>query len=485
MSFGVKTLSGLVWTLFSRIGTRFSSFFISILLARLLTPHDFGLVALTNVFFAISSNFVDSGFTTALIREKNITEHDKNTVFTINLSVSLLFYLLIWFTSPIIAGFFEQSQLTSLMRIMGLDLIFKALSIVQRAQLIHQLKFKILSFIDVGGVILSGLIGIILAYLGFGVWALSIKYILSSFIVTILLFTFNFWMPSIYLNRESFNRLFGFGSNLLFTGIIDVIYSNLYTFVIGKFFSTNILGFYDRANVITTQMITALVTALGQVTFPILSKSNDKIKLTNAFKSIINATSFINFPVTIIIGLSADSLIPVILGNNWMDSIPYLKILCLSALVFHLGRINMNLLNVVGRSDVFFKVSVLNKVVLTFSVLIGIQFGILGLLIGGVIAKYVEIVIAFAFTAKQINYSFYNQVLDILKILVLLIPTVLLLTISNYVFYSLPIYNLLINIFAGFSSFFATAHFSNSEILRQIIKLLKEFYSQKVRDTEK
>ncbi len=486
MSLAQKTISGFIWTLTSRLGTRVSIFVVSIVLARLLTPADFGLIAMLSVFFAISSSLVESGFTHALIREKTISEVDKSTVFFINLIISLFLYIILWFSSPYIAIFFNQPELLWLARVMGIDIVLKALIIVQRAVFMQSLRFKLLSSIDIGVSIITGIVAVFLAYSGFGVWALAIKYFLSSFFVSIIFFIINPWLPSSFINKDSFNRLFGFGSKLLISGLINKFYNNIYNLTIGKFFSADMLGYYDRANLLVNQSISTISMALGQVTYPILSKTkDDETRLKEAHKKIVNVITFINIPISVILFFSAKSLVLVLLGEKWIEMIPFVQLLCISAIVKHLISLNKNLLKVIGRSDLFLRASVISKVLTTIAVVIGIQFGIWGLIVSSVVAIYLEVLVSMFFTSKFFEYKILNQFRDIFPIYLLMIPLVIVLVMTSNLDLSSNILNLIVIVLTGIIVYAGTAYLFNSIALIQIKEVLLPYLKNRKKGAEK
>lgn len=476
MSLGQRTFSGFIWTFTSRLGTRLSIFVVSIVLARLLTPADFGLVALIAVFFSISASLVDSGFTLALIREKTISQKDKTTVFYINIFISIILYIILWFAAPYIASFFDQPQLIWLARIMGLDIIFKAISIVQRAVFTQSLRFKLLSTIDISVSILTGIVAVILAYKGMGVWALAIKYFLSSLFVSIMFFIVNPWLPSGFINKNSFDRLFGFGSKLLITGMINMFFNNIYNLVIGKLFSPEILGFYDRAMNFYNQSISTVLIAVQQVTYPILSKVQDDPKrLKLAHQKLININAFINFPIATILFFTAEPIIVVLLGNKWLETIPFLQLLSLSGLIAHLGSINNNLFKVIGRSDLFLKTSVIGKVITILAIVIGIQFGIWGLVIGSIISQYITVFIVMHFITKQIAYPLLEQLKDFLRSILLIVPMIGIMIILFYTDFNSNLIKLLVLSLIGISVYILTAYLSRSLAFTQITELIKPY----------
>jgi len=479
LSLGQRTFSGFIWTFTSRLGTRLSIFVVSIVLARLLTPADFGLIALLAVFFSISASLVDSGFTLALIREKTISQVDKTTVFYINIFISIFLYIILWFAAPYIASFFDQPQLIWLTRIMGLDIIFKAISIVQRAVFMQGLRFKLLSLIDISVSILTGLIAIFMAYKGMGVWALAIKYFLSSLFVSIIFFIINPWLPSGFINKNSFDRLFGFGSKLLATGMINMFFNNIYNLVIGKMFSATILGFYDRAMNFYNQSISTVLISVQQVTYPILSKVQDDPKrLKLAHQKLININAFINFPIATLLFFTAEPIIVVLLGEKWLETIPFLQLLSLTGLIAHLGSINNNLFKVIGRSDLFLKISVISKIITVLAIVIGIQFGIWGLVIGSIISQYFTAFIVMYIITKHIEYSFLEQIKDFLRSILLLIPMITISLLLFYTDFSSDLLKMLIMGSVGILVYILTAHLSKSLEFTQIIELLKPLVSK-------
>lgn len=480
MSLAQRTFSGFIWTFASRIGTRFSIFVVGIILARLLTPADFGLVAMISVFFAIASSLVESGFTSALVRETSISEADKSTVFFINIFAAIILYLILWFGSPFIATFFNQPELITLTRIMGLSIIFSALSIVQRAVLIHSLRFKLLSKIGISVSIITGVIAIYMAYIGMGVLSLAIKYILSGIFISIIFFIINPWLPSSFINKDSFKRLFGFGSKILLTGLINKLYSNIYNLIIGKFFSPEILGFYNRGFTFTSQTITTILISLQQVTYPILSKTkDDPIQLKTTHQKIININTFINFPLAIILAFTAQEIVILLLGQKWIGAIPFIQLLCISAFVNHFSSINLNLFKVIGRSDLNLKVSIYSKILATLVIIIGINFGVWGLVIGSVIVTYIEVYICMYFASNNIEYSLSKQFADVFRNILLIIPLIIVLILLSNINFNSNALKLFTMAISGGIVYLATAHFTKSKELSQIKEILLTFVSNR------
>jgi teichuronic acid exporter len=480
MSLAQKTLSGFLWTLLSRFGTRLIILIVGIVLARILTPEDFGLIAMLGVFFAVSSSLVESGFTQALLREKTISEFDKSTAFYINISIAIVLYILLWISAPFISLFFKQPLLENLVKVMGVDLIFKSLSIVQRAILMQQLRFKLLSAIDISVSILTGIIAILLAYNGFGVWALAIKYFLFSLFVTIAFWIKNPWYPKTFISKDSYHRLFGFGIKLVTTGLINTFYRNLYNLVIGKVFLPATLGLYDRAFMLANQVSSSIYVALGQVIYPILSKTlDDKERFKLAYRKILISITFVNFPLTTFMVFASEPIVVLILGDKWIGAVPFLQLLSISYFIGHISSISQDLYKILGKPKIYLKFSIINKVIVTIAILPGLYFGIWWLIAGSVFAQYIEAFMAMYFTSKEMNYSIKEQMADLLPVSILLIPMIL-------IYFSILALNLdslvlefILMVILGFSSYIFTAYLLKSYAFLQIKEIIVPYLKSK------
>lgn len=478
MSLGQKALGGFFWTFTSSVGNKIITLVISTILARLLMPKDFGLVAMIYIFFQVSKSLMESGFAQALIREKDITERDKSTVFYINIIISTLLLIILWFSAPFIAKFFEAEILIDLVRFMSLSLIFQALSIVQGANLNHGLAFKNLTKITLTSDVFTGVVAVILAFYGFGVWALAIKYVSHSFFKTMMFYIINPWYPKKFISKESAQRLFGFGSKLLISGIINKVYENIYKIIIGKYFDVATLGFFTQAQLYLDHITQGVTTTIQNVTYPILSKTNnDDTRLKIAYRKIIIATSYFLFPLVVGIGVLAEPLILTLIGEKWTKSIPFLQILCLSGILFHLHNINLNILKVKGRSDLFLKLEIIKRFLLTIAIIIGLQYGIWGLLIGRVINSYISLLINMYYTNKFIGYSYKDQFKDLLPIIIYTIPMFILIFLFLHTTSFSAIINLLVGIIIGIFSYLLLTYFLKSRALFIIFELFGEKYS--------
>jgi O-antigen/teichoic acid export membrane protein len=362
----------------------------------------------------LSSVFVESGFSTALIREKNISELDKSTTFLFNLVTAVVLYIALFFCAPLIATFFDQPILVWIVRIMGLNLIIEALAIVQGSTLTQQIDFKTQAKARFGGVVFSGIAGVALALQGMGVWALVIRLLVMAILQTFFLWRLNPWKPSLAFSMESFRRLFGFGSKILSAALLDKFFSHIYKVVIGKFFAAASLGFYMQAANFSNMVINTLFRTVQSVTYPVLSKLQDDMpRLKEGYRKILKLSSFFIFPAMTLLGVLAKPALLVLVGEKWLPSVPFLQLLCLAGATYHFTTVNLNMLLVLGRSDLSLKLEVVKKTVIALAIFIGLPFGIFGLVIGEVVATYINMAINAYYSKKFLQYSFPEQLLDV------------------------------------------------------------------------
>lgn len=409
-----QSMHAFFWLSIDKLGGSTMNFIITIILARLLLPEDFGLVAMVMVFFELSSTFVESGFFPALVREKSISEMDKSTTFIFNLISAIIVYIILFLAAPAIARLFDQEILTLIVRLMGINLIIFAFSIIQRAQLTHQIDFKTQTKVRLVAVLISGGVAILLALNGFGVWSLVVKILLMALIDTTLLWIMKPWTPVLAFKLESFKRLFGFGYKILLSSLLDKFYQQIYKLLIGKFYSSATLGFYTQASNFSNMVINTLFRTLEKITYPVLSKLQDnRERLKAGYRKVIKMSSFIVIPAMVMLGVLARPLILSLIGEKWLPAVPFLHLLCISGITCHFSQINLNMLLVLGRSDLGLKLEVIKKITITLAIIIGIQFGIYGLVIGEVIAAYINLVINAYYSKIFLKYSLYQQVKDV------------------------------------------------------------------------
>ena len=312
-----KTVKGMMWSSIDRFSTQGIQFVFSILIARLLLPSDYGVVAMLNIFLAVSQTFIDSGFSTALIRKLDRTEVDFSTVFYFNIAVSLFFYGVLWLASPYIAAFYDIPLLEDVTKVVALTLVFSSLSGIQNAKLAINLDFKKRAKISVSTTVLTGAVGLWLAYNGYGVWALVVQSVFSALLRSMLLWAWVRWLPRLTFSWNSFREMFSFGSKLLASALLDTVYNNVTTLVVGKVFSPSVLGVYARAGSLAQYPSSNITGVLQGVTFPVLSSiQNEPERLANAYKRFLRLSAFIIFPLMVGLAAVADPLIRIVL-TQW------------------------------------------------------------------------------------------------------------------------------------------------------------------------
>lgn len=420
MSLKQKTISGLFWTFSQQFGVQFINFLVSIMLARLLMPEDFGLIGMLTVFISIGTSLKDSGLTSSLIRTKEPDQADYSTVFIINFFGSILVYLILFFCAPFIADFYNQEVLVDILRVYTLSFIISAFSGVQGTKLTKEMNFRLQMTIQIPSLVIGGLVGVLLAYFGYGVWSLVYMNLIQTLLSTIQLLIRSGWKPSLIFDKEKFRYHIGFGYKLTLSGLINTIYSNAYNLVIGKFFSPAQLGFYARANSLKQLPVQNLSSALNKVTYPMFASiQNDERKLKEAYRKLMQQVLFWLTPVMICLAIIAEPFIRILIGEKWMPAVPYFQILCMVGIMYPLNAYNLNILNVKGRSDLFLRLEIIKKAVMSVGIACAIPFGIYGLLYFQLIFSIVAFFINTWYSGRMISYNILEQVKDIMPELAL------------------------------------------------------------------
>lgn len=402
------------WSAIDGFASQGIQFLVGIILARLLTPYEFGLIGMLTIFIALSQSFIDSGFTNALIRKKDCTQTDYSTVFYFNFVVSILFYFLLFFFAGSISRFFNEPQLEFLLQVLGLGLILNALSIIHRTILTKNIDFKLQARVSIVSSIISGIIAIAMAYNGFGVWSL-VALTLSRFgFASLFLWLWTNWFPNLVFSYKSFKELFSFGSKLLLSGLIDTTFRNIYYLVIGKYFSAVELGYYTRADQFKAMPSQNLANIIQKVSYPLLSNIQDNvIRLRLAYSQLIKSTMFITFVLMLLMAATAKPMIITLVGEQWLPAVNYLQLLCFVGMFYPLHALNLSMLKVMGRSDLFLRLEIIKKIlsvpIIVIGILYGIKIMILGMLVNTIFAYYLNSY----WSGKMISYPFFEQVKDI------------------------------------------------------------------------
>lgn len=415
-----KIISGLIWKLMERFGTQGIQFIVQIVLARLLVPKDYGIIALITIFITIANVFVQSGFNTALIQKKDANETDFSSVFYLSLFVASLLYLIIFFTAPFIAAFYDILQLKSVLRVLSITLFFGAFNSIQNAIISKNMQFKMLFYSSLGAILVSGTVGIVLAYAGFGVWALVAQQLTNQFMSTLILWFTLKWRPKLIFSFEKVKGLFSFGWKLLASSLIDTIYMNLRSLIIGKIYNPAILGFYNRGEQFPQIIVTNIDGSIQSVMLPTLASEQDNRKrIKDMVRRSIVTSSFLVFPIMIGLGVIGEPLVKILLTDKWLPCVPFLQIACVSYALWPIHTANLQAINALGRSDIFLKLEVIKKIIgfaiLGVSIFYGVYAIAVGTLISGVISTFIN---AYP-NLFLLNYSYKEQLKDVMPSLIL------------------------------------------------------------------
>lgn len=406
-----RLLKGVLWNFIEKFSVKGSSFIISILLARILSPTDYGLIGMLTVFISLSTVFIEGGFIKALIQKQERTDEDFSTVFFFNLAVSIVIYCVIYVVSPYISSFYNEKALTNILRILSLNLIVGSLNIVQRAKLMIAMDFKALAKINFIATIIGGGIGISMAYTNWGVWALVGQTLTSTLAMFFLFPLYSRWKPQWMFSLSSFKTLFGFGSKLLVTGVVSTIYNNIATIAIGKSYKTSELGYYTRATQFSEMIAWTVNDIMGTVTFPILSEcQKQREQMIEIYSKSLFYTALLIFPIMSLMALLATPLIIVLLTEKWLPCVILLQILCFARMMTPLSAINMNVLNAIGRPDLFMKVDFIKIPIGILSLVITIPMGVTAVVVGDLVTTFIAFFINTYYPGKILGYGAWQQI---------------------------------------------------------------------------
>ncbi len=468
-----KTVSGVVWSSLERFSVQGIQFVIMIVMARILSPSDYGLIGMLTVFLAVSQSLIDSGFSQALIRKQDRTEVDNSTVFYFNFVVGLVLYLILFVTAPYIASFYNIPELTSVTRVISLSVFINSLVVVQRALLTSKIDFKTQAKASFIAALFSGTIGITMAYKGFGVWSLVAQQIIDSLINTLLLWFFSKWRPLKIFSWISFQELFSFGSKLLASGLLGTVYNNLYIMVIGKFFSASDLGYYTRAYQFSAFPSSNLTETLQRVTYPALCNlQDDNIRLAAVYRRMLRVFAFIIFPLLIGLAAVAKPLVLLLLTEKWSFTAVLLQVICFSMMWYPIHAINLNLLQVKGRSDLFLRLEIIKKCIGVLTLCITIPMGLISICIGSVFSSLIALALNTYYTGKLINVGFFRQMRDLYPILFYS------LTMGGLVYYVIQFITsnalqLIVGIVLGIIYYLSISFLFKSKELKELLQIIK------------
>jgi len=471
---GKKTVKGVMWSSVERFSMQGVHFLVTLILARMLTPDDFGLIGMLLVFIAISQSLIESGFSLALIRKQDRDDVDNSTVFYFSVITSLFVYLLFYAIAPWVSLFFHEPQLTELMRVLCIVIIFNSFSIIQRVLFTATIDFRTQAKATTIAAVLSGIVGIVCAYKGAGVWALVIQYLANSFLNTVLLWYYSSWRPLLVFSWKSFKELYLFGFNLMLVGVLETLYQNSYQIFIGKFFSAASLGHFTQAKTIANFPSNNLSGVIGRVTYPIMSTiQDDNARLSEVYRRLARIIAFGVFPL--MCGLAALSVptIHFLIGSKWHFAAILMVPLSFSFMFYPIHAVNMNVLQVKGKSKLYLKSEIIKKVI-SIAFLVGtIPFGIVVMCYGRIVSSILTLLVNMFYTSREVKISLFTLIRDLLPTMAL---SFLMFGIVIFVTYGLEndYAQLCVGVFVGILFYFGGAYLFKIKELKYVYNLTKK-----------
>jgi teichuronic acid exporter len=412
-----RTVMGIIWSVIERLSVTGFQLVLSVILARLLEPAQFGLIGMLSLFMALAQSLVDSGFGSALIQRKDASQTDKSSILYLNIIVGLLLSGLLFLCSPAISNFYNQPILTPLTRFLSLNIIINSFCLVQASLLTKKMEFKGQMKVSLISVSVSGALGVGLAFMGYGVWSLAIQSVAGSLCRCIMLWIINPWRPTATFSIVSIRSIFSFGSKLLVSGLIETFFQNIHQTFIGKIYSPAALGFYTRANTFQKIAVDCTSGSLGKVMYPALIPHQDNVEqLKRAYRKTIGVSIFFHFPLMVGLWAIAEPLILFLMTDKWAQSIPYFRLLCISGFLYPLHVLNLNILKVKGRSDLFLRLEVIKKVMIILAILMTYKEGIVALLYGQIATSVISYIVNSYYSGRMVNYPTAEQLTDLLPV---------------------------------------------------------------------
>lgn len=473
-----KIITSLIWKIAERGATQGIQFIVQVLLARLLLPEDFGTIAIVSVFISLGQVFVQSGLNTALIQKKDADLEDFSSVLYLSLFIAGLIYLLVYFTSPYIASYYEEPVLVPALRILSITLIFGAFNSIQNAYIARNMMFKQLFYSSLGAVIISGIGGIISAYADLGVWALVIQQLLYNISIAFIMWFTVRWRPILSFSLSKVKNLFSFGWKLLVSSLLNNLYIDLRTLIVGRLYSSSMLGFYNRGELFSKVIVLNIDSSIQSVMLPTLSAhQDDRNRVKEIMRRAILTSSFFVFPMMIGMSVVAEPLVKIILTEKWLPAVPFLQIFCISYMLIPIHTSNLQAINAMGRSDIFLKLESIKKIIGLIILGISLPLGVYAIAIAQVLSGIISTFIN-AYPNKQLlDYSYKEQLLDTM-------PSFIIAIIMGSVVYTLKFINLsawktlVLQVIIGALIYIGLAKVLEIESLSYIVAVFKELWEK-------
>ena len=469
-----KAFSGMLWGGLEKLSLQIFGFVQGVILARLLSPSDYGLIAMVFIFVLISYNFVDAGFGTALIQKKDRTETDYSTIFVLNLFLSFFISLVLFLSAPLIAGFYNEVALVEIVRAYSFIIFLSSFVAIQDVRLSVFLEFRKKSVINIVTTVVSGILAIILAFCGYGVWSLIYPQFVMLLTKAMLCWHYQHWIPKLSFSLDSFYKLFGFGSKIFVSSILSTFSGNIYSLVIGKIFSANSLGYYSRADSYAALPVKTITGVIDSVTYPVFSKFQDDDKqLINSFRRLLRFSAYVVFPIMIGLAVLAKPFVVVLVTEKWLPCVVYLQVLCFARMWLHIQNLNFNVLKSKGHSNIVLKLEIIIQIVIILSLVVTASFGIFYICIGSVVASIVNMFISSYYTGRVLQYGMIKQMKEMLPSLFysLLMGGIIYISI---LFLPTMWLKLLIGVLVGIFSYFSISFVTKSQDLSYLFALIGE-----------
>jgi len=479
IKFKQKAISALIWSSLDRIGQNGVQFVISIILARLLLPEEFGMMAMLTIFIAIAQSFMDSGFGAALIQKQDATYIDECSIFYFNILVGILAAGMLCMVAPWIAGFYNQSLLVPLTYALSLNLIINAFGLIQTTLLTKQINFKTQLKVSILATVVSGVIGVTMALNDFGIWSLVALSLCTNFFRTILLWFFNAWRPSMMFSFASLRCMFAFGSRLLASGLLDTIFRNIYIVIIAKLFSPVDLGFYARAKGLQQLPVSSISSIVSRVTFPVFSSvQDDKPRLKRGVRKALAMLVLFNFPLMVGLAIVAKPLVVVLLTEKWLPCVLYLQLLCIIGMLYPLHVVNLNVLKAQGRSDLFFRLEIIKKILVVVAIASTYRWGIITMIYGQIATSCIAYFLNAYYTGKMLDYPAIEQVRDVAPTLLMVCLMGLGGFVLKYVFVGSLLVLLTVQVVTGVVIYISICYIFQAPSFMEILEMIKSRVSQ-------
>lgn len=468
-------ISSLIWKFLERGGVQGVQFILSIVLARLVSPDDYGVIALILVFIQIATVFIQSGFNTALIQKKESDDVDFSSIFFLSLFVAFVCYILLYYFAPFIAKFYKQEILTPVIRVIAFTLFFGAVNSVQNAYVSKTMQFKRFFFSSMGAVLGSGIVGVILAYKGFGVWALVAQQLIRDILTCLILWFTVKWRPKFLFSFKRVKSLFSFGWKLLCSSLLDTIFRNAYNLIVGKVYDSQTLGYFNRGHQFPQVIATNLDGSIQSVMLPTLSANNDNVEeVKRITRRSISTSAFILMPCMFGLAAVAEPLVKVLLTEKWLPCVPFLQLACISYALYPIHTANLTGINSLGRSDIFLKLEIIKKCVTVLNILITLPFGIYAMAIGQVVQSFISTFINSYPNKKLMGYSYFEQWKDLFPSFILSIVMAILVWFMNFI-PLVPSLLLICQILVGIFIYVVFAKIFKLEVFTYFINTIKGF----------